>query len=44
MRNVYNEGQVNIEAFSLLFPAGQDLIDFAAYEKKNINANEVEQL
>lgn len=43
MRNVYSEGQVNIEAFSLWFPSGQDLIDFAEDEKKNINADEVEQ-
>ncbi len=43
MREVYSEGQVNVEARSLWFPTGQKLTDFAADEKKDIDNDEVEQ-
>ncbi len=41
LRCIYSNGQVSVEALSLLFPSKQHLTDFAADEKKEINYDEV---
>lgn len=43
LRSVYADGEVSIEAPSMKFKNGQDLIDFADDEKKNVTVNEVSQ-
>jgi hypothetical protein len=43
LRSVYSEGQVSIEAPSLKFKTGQELVDFADAEKKDVVVDEVRQ-
>jgi hypothetical protein len=43
LRGIYSEGQVSIDARSLLFPLGQQLVDYATDEKTEFNNNEVDQ-